>query len=328
MTDDSASTPPRRWSAARARASRVRRRVAGATRWGDELHSLSENVAALAHAVAQLEQQRGAVVDRDEPVQSCACTQARCATPSYFDWCARLGLTPGLHRWCWEKVHIARALDAFGVVGQDHRGLGFGVGGEPLVAWFAGQGCDIVATDLASNDDRTDAWAVGSAAPGTRAALERPELCPPDQFRARVTLRSVDMNAIPTDLAGFDFCWSACALEHLGTLDRGAEFVMRSLECVRPGGVAVHTTELNVSSDDDTLAEGDVVLYRSRDLRALAERLTRDGHEVAPLDLDTGNGAFDRYAMPTGTDNTPTLKVRIDRFVSTTFALVIRRAAT
>ena len=37
--------------------------------------------------------------------------------------------------------------------------------------------------------------------------------------------REVDMRAIPTDLRGFDFAWSSCALEHLGSLGAGMAFV-------------------------------------------------------------------------------------------------------
>ena len=61
------------------------------------------------------------------------------------------------------------------------------------------------------------------------------------------------MNAIPDDLLGFDFTWSSCAFEHLGSLEAGEEFVVNQMHCVAPGGVGVHTTEYNVSSDTDTI---------------------------------------------------------------------------
>ena len=37
-------------------------------------------------------------------------------------------------------------------------------------------------------------------------------LCPGDAFAKQVRYRDVDMNAIPSDLRGFDFTWSSCAL--------------------------------------------------------------------------------------------------------------------
>jgi len=64
------------------------------------------------------------------------------------------------------------------------------------------------------------------------------------------------MNAAPSDLSDFDFCWSASAFEHFGSIDQGLAFIERIIECLKPGGRAVHTTELNVSSNDDTVAEG------------------------------------------------------------------------
>jgi len=30
---------------------------------------------------------------------------------------------------------------------------------------------------------------------------------------------------LPADLTGFDFCWSICALEHLGTIAQGLDFI-------------------------------------------------------------------------------------------------------
>ena len=100
-----------------------------------------------------------------------------------------------------------------------------------------------------------------------------------------VRYRAVDMNAIPDDLRDFDFTWSSCALEHLGSLDAGAAFVLRQMACLRPGGTAVHTTEYVVSSDTDTVEKGGTVLYRRRDIEALAEQLRAAGHEI---ELDPG----------------------------------------
>ena len=58
---------------------------------------LSANVAALADAVTQVER-RLALPDlpgtktEEEPVLSCACTQARCTTASFVSWCGRLAI--------------------------------------------------------------------------------------------------------------------------------------------------------------------------------------------------------------------------------------------
>ena len=87
----------------------------------------------------------------------------------------------------------------------------------------------------------------------------------------------------------FDFCWSCCALEHLGSLSAGLRFIERSLDTLRPGGWAVHTTEFNLFSDAATVERGATVLYRQRDLKWLVEHLQRQGHQSAPLDLTLGD---------------------------------------
>ena len=101
------------------------------------------------------------------------------------------------------------------------------------------------------------------------------------------------MRDIPGDLRSFDFCWSACSLEHLGTLDLGLEFVEKSLVTLAPGGIAIHTTEFNCNSDDDTIETGPTVVYRERDLVALKNRLEDAGHEVAAFDFSRGEGVLD-----------------------------------
>ncbi|MBV8302888.1 MAG: hypothetical protein JOZ04_01660 [Acidimicrobiia bacterium] len=134
------------------------------------------------------------------------------------------------------------------------------------------------------------------------------------------------MTDVPDDLRGFDFCWSLCAMEHLGSLEAGLHFVERSLDCLRPGGVAVHTTELNLSSDVSTLDGGTTVLYRKRDLESLVAQLEAGGHKVAPLDLDPGDGVLDAYVDgPPWIDwpGRPVLRVDVEGFVTTSFALVI-----
>ncbi len=52
-----------------------------------------------------------------------------------------------LHRKMWEWLFIAEALRERGMLAAGRRGLGFGVGQDPLVALFAAEGCDVVATD-------------------------------------------------------------------------------------------------------------------------------------------------------------------------------------
>jgi SAM-dependent methyltransferase len=131
------------------------------------------------------------------------------------------------------------------------------------------------------------------------------------------------MNQLPEDLTGFDFAWSACALEHLGTLEAGMRFVERSMECLRPGGIAVHTTEFNVDSDKETVAEGGTVLYRRQDLVRLGETLESRGHRMLPLTEVPRDGMLDRI-VDVPPYHRRGLMVRIGRFRSTSLIIVVR----
>lgn len=172
------------------------------------------------------------------------------------------------------------------------RGLGFGVGREPLAGAMAARGCNIVATDMDPND--AGEWARTDQYGGGVDALWRSELVTYQDFVQRVSFRVADMRNVPTDLADFDFCWSSCALEHLGDLGAGLDFIRRSLECLKPGGIAVHTTEFNLGSPDDTITEGQTVVYRERDITALRDGLIAEGYRME-LNLNPGYHVLDDY---------------------------------
>ncbi|MBL0946866.1 MAG: class I SAM-dependent methyltransferase [Brevundimonas sp.] len=258
--------------------------------------------------------------------QSRPCRQTDFETPWFSNWSERLGERLRYHRKLWEFVFIAQALHERRQLRAGARGLGFGVGREPLAAYFASRGCRIMGTDLAPEQAADAGWTATDQHAEGKAALMRPDLCDPEVFEAAVDFRVVDMNAIPDDLTGYDFCWSACALEHLGSLEAGMAFIERSIDTLQPGGFAIHTTELNLTSDVHTLETGGTVLYRRRDLSALAERLTAAGHTVAPLDFDAGSGPVDSFVDIPPYLPEPHLRLALAGFATTSFGLIIQKA--
>jgi hypothetical protein len=266
-------------------------------------------------------------------LRSQLCSAESLRSPALRGWADRLRplwATDGderevmLHRKMWEWLVIAEALRERGMLAQGHSGLGFGVGQEPLVALFAAQGCDVVATDQPHDAAVASGWTESEVewADGPEA-LNRAGLCPADDFGRRVRFRSVDMNAVPEDLRGFDFSWSSCALEHLGTLAAGADFVLAQMDCLRPGGVSVHTTEFLVSSDLDTVEAGGTVFYRRRDIEALAARLRRAGHEI-DVDYTLGRTPEDVHIdVPPFSD--VHLRTELSGYVTTSLALVVTK---
>ena len=255
------------------------------------------------------------------------CTAEQFDEPAFDRWVDALGLVKTRHRKLWEFVYVLQALEHHGVLVPGGRGLGFGVGAETLPALMAGMGCHILATDLPSDRDAAALWADAGQHSDGLARLSHPALCPEALFAERVGYRPIDMNAIPADLRGFDFCWSACAYEHLGSIAAGLAFVRNSLDCLRPGGIAVHTTELNLTSDTDTLDDAVTVLFRRRDMERLALELHRAGHRVMPITYDQGAGEVARHVdLPPYSSDT-VLKIAIRRYVATSFGLIVQRGA-
>ncbi|WP_439575620.1 hypothetical protein [Phreatobacter sp.] len=268
-----------------------------------------------------------------------ACTQADMES----DWCAywlgRLHIPRVFHRKLWELAYVLQALWQNGHLEAGQKGLGFGCGTEPIPSLLASCGVDVVATDLAEEQQTSLGWSATGQHAKSLEVLYRSYLVDRPAFDAHVSLRYVDMNAIPADLAGFDFCWSICALEHLGSIRAGLDFIEASLGPLRSGGTAVHTTEFNYLDDERTVDNWATVLFQRAHFRSLAERLRAKGHHVAPLDFDVGAKPLDRFIdMPPysndWTENQrsiwpktpPHLKLSVDGFASTCFGLVIRKA--
>lgn len=256
---------------------------------------------------------------------STICRQSSFEAPYFSFWTARLGEGLRYHRKLWEFVFICQALWERGAVKPGARGLGFGVGLEPLPAFFASEGCKVVATDLSPDAAAAEGWAQTSQHAMDKAALRRPQVCGYDLFERNVSLRQCDMNAIPSDLVDFDFCWSACALEHLGSIEKGLDFIANSVNCLKPGGWAVHTTEFNVSSDTDTVDNMSTVLFRRSDLEGLAERLNAAGHKAAAFDFEPGTKPVDVYVDLPPYRAEPHLTVALLGYAATSIGVIVQR---
>jgi SAM-dependent methyltransferase len=259
-------------------------------------------------------------------LSSCPCTQAQLESEPFQRWCDRLHQPRRhLHRKVWEWCYVAQALDERKLLQPGRRGLGFAVGQEPLPALFAAFGCEIVATDQATEQAQEAGWVASGQHAATLEQLNTQGLCDPKRFRQQVSFRPVDMRSLPPDLGTFDFLWSCCSLEHLGTLEAGENFLLASLDCLQPGGVAIHTTEYNVSSNLFTIRSGPTVLYRRRDLQRIAKRLRTHGHRI-DLDFSTGTLPVDRLVDHPPYRPTNHLKLKIGWFVATSYGLIIQKA--
>ncbi len=253
------------------------------------------------------------------------CTHSQFREPEYRRWCETLGEPQILHRKQWEHVFLLEALDQHGMLVAGRRGLGFGCGKEPIAAVVAARGCEVVATDLDSSSAQGKGWMETSQHASSLEDLNDRGICDPELFRRQVTFRPEDMNRISADLADFDFLWSSCAFEHLGSLQNGLRFVREAMRCLKPGGVAVHTTEFNLNSNFRTIESPGLVLYRKCDILELIRTLERAGHKVAALNLNPGSRELDCYVDRPPYASEPHLKLMLDRFVFTSLGLIVRR---
>ncbi|MGX7004355.1 hypothetical protein [Caballeronia sp. KNU42] len=264
---------------------------------------------------------------RDKPFMSfSSCSAADFLHPRYTDICNVLDHPLIFHRKLWEWIFVFYHLEQAGVLAAGKRGVGFGVGQERLPAAFASRGASVLATDAPPEIGISSGWTATGQHSDNLAELKYPRIVSGEKFDAQVSHRFCDMNDIDDDIIGFDFTWSCCCLEHLGSLEAGLQFIVNSVEkTLSVGGVAVHTTELNLSSNDDTIESGHTVLYRHRDLTELVSRLRTLGHDVKPFIIAPDSHVLDFYVDLPPYASSPHLKMRFDKYVTTSAGIVVRK---
>lgn len=265
---------------------------------------------------------------RPVPFTSTICQQSHFAYDQYRFWANALKETPRYQRKQWEFVYIAQSLFERGMLEPGRRGLVFGAGQEQLPSLFASFGVKVLATDQAPDLAVKGGWIESGQHTYDIAALNQRNICTERMFQELVSYRSVDMNDIPADMENqFDFCWSACAFEHLGSLDSGLRFVENSLRTLRPGGIAVHTTEYNLGSNDDTIETENLSIYRRKDIEAFVEKMNNEGFEVAPIDWEPGEGFAETVVdlPPFGGRGEPHIRLRVGDYDTTSLGLIIRK---
>lgn len=252
--------------------------------------------------------------------------KAKCVdTEWYRRWCKEIGEYPRYHRKQWEFVYVLQSLWERGCIEEGKRGLGFAVGSEPIPSVLAKHGCHVVATDIQPEKGIQLGWDNGNQLCFGIDSLNQRGICEDEMMRNNVTYRSVDMNKIPSDLRNFDFNWSSCSFEHLGSIKKGLDFLKAQLQTLKPGGWAVHTTEFNISSNDVTQDYNGTVIFRMKDIEKLKKELTRDGHHIEELDYSLGGlpEDFNVDIFPHKQD--VHIKLQLNEYVVTSIGLLIQK---
>jgi len=268
-------------------------------------------------------------------VMSRGCVQSDFHEDWFLYWCDSARFARSYHRKLWEHAFVLQTLYSLDQLSAGKKGLGFGVGLEPEPSLMAARGVEVLATDLDTSEAARRGWtATDQHAPNIKR-MHRPDIVPLEKFEEHVRFRPVDMNEIPSDLDGqFDFCWSSCALEHLGSIRKGLDFIHNAMRTLKPGGYAVHTTEYNYMRDEMTLDNWPTVLFRRRDLELVAAELSAAGHYVYPFDFDVLRSPLDFLIdVPPypheggGAVADFHLRLAVDGFAATSFGIVVRKAA-
>lgn len=247
-------------------------------------------------------------------------------TQWYKRWCKEINEIPRFHRKQWEYAYIMQALWERGCLEEKKKGIAFAVGTEPLPSVFANYGCEILASDIQPEKGETLGWTNGDQLCFGLESLNKRNLCDEKIFYKNVKYRAVDMNDIPADIRNFDFNWSSCSFEHLGSIKKGFQFLKTQLDTLKIGGWAVHTTEYNISSNDLTLDNNsNTVIFRQKDIDSIAEELRKEGHFVEEIDYSLGGLPEDFYVDIYPYSQDKHLRLQLNEFVVTSIGLIIQK---
>jgi hypothetical protein len=200
------------------------------------------------------------------------------------------------------------------------------VGREPLPSLFASLGVQIVASDQSIEAAERAGWAKSNQHSHDISALNDAGITD-HMFSRLVSFMEVDMSDIPSSLDGeFDFCWSSCSLEHLGSLRHGFEFIENSLRILKPGGCAVHTTEFNLSSQPETIESKDLSIYRRSDIDEFLAKMMAQRFVVSPMDWTLGEGFAEKVVdLPPFGRGEPHIRLKAGDYDTTSIALIIQK---
>jgi len=233
------------------------------------------------------------------------------------------------HRKFWELTYIVHVIEQLQLCKTGNRGLVFAAGKETLISFFASHGCSIMATDMPPDLPNAADWIKTNQHASNLEGLFYPiENFSEQDFLKLVSFQYLDMNFLPSykDLDGkFDFLWSTCSIEHVGSITLGQRVVLNAMDLLKPGGVAIHTVEFTLNSLEETLETGATVLWRKQDIEKMVSDLERLGYKVFPVYYGAGGSVVDQTPDIPPYGKYEHLKLMIGKYICTSFAFVIQK---
>lgn len=256
----------------------------------------------------------------------------------YQHWLRELHIPIRYHRKLWEFAYILEVLEQNGLLHTGKSGIAFGCGREPLPSLMASYGVKILATDAPPDVIAGQGWMETNQHAFGMDSLRYPQIVDDEKFKQNVDFEYVDMNNIGSKYnEQFDFVYSSCALEHLGSLRKGLDFILNSLKCLKRGGLAVHTTEFDCSNSSK-IDNWVTVLYTRDILEKFIEELTSmPEYEISPINFDKGDAFLDNLIdiPPYNEDGhiykdfynplAPHVKLSVDGYPCTSVGIILKK---
>src|SRR4030042_3099849 len=144
---------------------------------------------------------------------------------------------PRFHRKQWEFAMIFLMLQKLGLLNNRNIGLSMGGGKELLLYAIARQINKLIVTDLYDPSTEWDCARTGD--PDEFIKMNKP--FPVDD--SHVQALRMDMLQLEFKDETFDFCYSSCAIEHIGSDTDFRQHLQEAYRVLKPGGIYILTTE-------------------------------------------------------------------------------------
>ncbi|MBT8386642.1 MAG: class I SAM-dependent methyltransferase [Ignavibacteria bacterium] len=150
---------------------------------------------------------------------------------------------PRFHRKQWEFAIIFLALRRLGFLNEESIGLSMGGGNERVLYSIARYVKKLFVTDLYSDTTGWDCARTDDPIEFIRSSK------PFEVDDSKIEALRMDMRDLQFEDNTFDFCYSSCAIEHIGNYPDFVEHFNEVNRCLKDGGVYVLTTEFQLGNE-------------------------------------------------------------------------------
>jgi len=172
---------------------------------------------------------------------------------------------PRFHRKQWEFAMIFLALKKLGFLNQNMNGLSLGGGNERVLYSIAQHVKELIVTDL--YDENTTWDCAKTKDPDEYIKASKPF----EVDLSKIKALAMDMRYLDFEDNTFDFCYSSCAIEHIGDFDDFVKHLDEVYRVLKEDGVYVFTTEFKTGSD--TIEDQNNYIFSSSYLNKLFNKI-------------------------------------------------------